>query len=316
MVSASVVIPVYNAADFVEDAVVSALAQTLTPREIVCVNDGSTDASAERLTAMASRWPDRLRVIHQQNQGPSAARNTGLEAATGDYVQFLDADDLLDPSKIERQVEVATRTEPRADMVVSSYWRLPVGAPTAQVVDVEDDPWSGLLCGRLGITSANLWSAAAVRDVGGWSEDMHTSEDPDLAFRVLSGGFRVVTYHKPLTTLRRRPDSQWNRDKMASLRGWLQLRSRMWSHLCEHGLDTPERRRVLEAATFRLSRPHMSLTNEAAREIRALIRDVQLPVAPHGEPLLYRIGFRAFGFAAAEDFRRWHAGARRRLRLT
>jgi len=88
----TVVIPVFNSADWLEDCLSSVLAQTGVSLEVICVDDGSTDDSAAVLERYAHRDP-RVAVLHQQNSGQSVARNRGLEAAAGRYVIFLDSDD-------------------------------------------------------------------------------------------------------------------------------------------------------------------------------------------------------------------------------
>ncbi|MEM6301515.1 MAG: glycosyltransferase family 2 protein, partial [Pseudomonadota bacterium] len=96
----SVVIPAFNAADFIESTVLSALAQTYQNLEILVIDDGSTDDTQEALDQFAGQ----VRYHKRPNGGPAAARNTGIEAAGGKYVAFLDADDRWKPEKITKQV--------------------------------------------------------------------------------------------------------------------------------------------------------------------------------------------------------------------
>ena len=95
----SIVIPVYNVEPYLPECLDSVLNQTLSDWEAVCVNDGSTDNSSVVLEDYASK-DSRFRVITQPNGGLSAARNTGMKAALGDYVLFLDSDDWLEPNAL------------------------------------------------------------------------------------------------------------------------------------------------------------------------------------------------------------------------
>jgi glycosyltransferase involved in cell wall biosynthesis len=106
----SIVIPCFNHARFLDEAVQSALAQTCRPLEVIVVNDGSTDGSGDLARRMAG-----VRVIDQDKQGLSAARNAGLAAARGDIVIFLDADDRLRPQAASAAVD-AFRNQPSAAM--------------------------------------------------------------------------------------------------------------------------------------------------------------------------------------------------------
>lgn len=96
----SIIIPVYNAAQYVEQCITSVLQQTLQSIEVIAINDGSIDDSAAILNRLAAA-DHRLRVFHQQNKGVSAARNFGLEQAQGTYIGFCDADDWMEPNMLE-----------------------------------------------------------------------------------------------------------------------------------------------------------------------------------------------------------------------
>jgi glycosyltransferase involved in cell wall biosynthesis len=115
----SVVIPCYNYARFLTEAVKSIQQQTYTHWECLIVNDGSTDDSLQVAQTLAAN-NSRIRVIDQKNQGLSAARNAGILAASGDFIQLLDADDLLVANKFETQL-LAFRANENYDVVYGDY---------------------------------------------------------------------------------------------------------------------------------------------------------------------------------------------------
>lgn len=108
----SVIIPAYNAAVTIAETIDSALAQTLPPLDIIVVNDGSTDSTA----AILDRYGDRIHVISQPNAGLSSARNAALRIARGEYVAFLDADDIWAPQMLARTVPLLD-AEPQCALV-------------------------------------------------------------------------------------------------------------------------------------------------------------------------------------------------------
>lgn len=104
----SVIIPVYNIQQHLRECLDSVLGQSYPHLQVICVDDGSTDESPAILAQYAQK-DNRVQVIRQQNAGPGAARNTGLEAATGEYVIFLDSDDWFEPDFLEKMVDTAVR---------------------------------------------------------------------------------------------------------------------------------------------------------------------------------------------------------------
>ena len=113
MDSISVIVPVYNTEKYINRCIDSILAQSLLPTEILLVDDGSTDQSGMICDEYAKQWPNLIRVFHQENLGPSCARNNGINAAKGDELCFLDSDDYLERDALE-QLIIAKRN---ADIV-------------------------------------------------------------------------------------------------------------------------------------------------------------------------------------------------------
>ena len=127
----SLIVPVYNTQAYLEKCMESLLNQTWTDLEILCVNDGSTDDSGEILDKFARR-DSRVQVISQENRGLSAARNAGLRRATGEYVCFVDSDDVLELDACRRLALEILGKEP--DLVV-------FGAKTLPPEELQKDPW-------------------------------------------------------------------------------------------------------------------------------------------------------------------------------
>ena len=106
MPKVSVIIPIYNAEKFISGTIESVIAQTYQDWEIIAVDDGSTDKTPEILTKYKKKLSSNLQVITQENSGVSIARNKGIPAARGEYIAFLDHDDLWTPEKLEKQVKL------------------------------------------------------------------------------------------------------------------------------------------------------------------------------------------------------------------
>jgi glycosyltransferase involved in cell wall biosynthesis len=176
-----VLIPSYNYGRFVTEAVESALAQTHPHREIMVVDDGSTDDTRARLTP----YMDRIRYIYQENQGPDAARNTGIRASQGEFIGLLDADDLWHPCKLELQLRVF-QEHPTAGLVAAEgvddldegWPTLDGQTPRLTAFTVEDL----VISSRFGASSVLLRRACL--DTVGHFEDFPGVEDRDLWLRI------------------------------------------------------------------------------------------------------------------------------------
>ena len=114
----SILIPAFNAEDWVGDAIASAVGQTWPRKEIIVVDDGSRDATLSIARVFASKG---VSVVTQANRGGSAARNRALTMCQGDYIQWLDADDLLEPQKIAHQMAAVEQGENRRTLL-SGEW--------------------------------------------------------------------------------------------------------------------------------------------------------------------------------------------------
>lgn len=197
----SVVIPTYNTRRYVAEAVESALAQTYRPLEVLVVDDGSTDGTDVEMR----RFGDPVRYLVQQNRGPAAARNLGIREARGEYVAFLDADDLWDPVKITKQVAVMERS-PEVGVVYCGIQRVDLQAGTTVTI-VRDDPTlrgdirRKLLQRNRVVTSTLLIRRACFELEEGFDETLRWAEDWDLWIRI-SRHFHFDAVTEPLVIYR------------------------------------------------------------------------------------------------------------------
>ena len=117
-IKVTVVMPIYNAYEYLRPALDSIITQTLTELELICVDDGSTDRSLHVLTEY-QKADDRIRIITENNAGPSLARNKGLARARGEFVIFMDADDFCEPTMLEKLYDLAVRED--LDIAIAKY---------------------------------------------------------------------------------------------------------------------------------------------------------------------------------------------------
>ncbi len=175
----SVIIPMYNTGDYIEQTVKSVLTQTYSKLEVVIVDDGSTDNSAKLVEALKMQ-DSRIRYIYQRNQGVSAARNNAISNSSGEYLAFLDSDDLWMPDKLEKQLRRLQATGMEAcycgyrmfcedEMGKAFPERYFEGAILTKVIKEKVSVWtSTVLIRRSVVTDNNI----AFRQGLNWSEDM------------------------------------------------------------------------------------------------------------------------------------------------
>lgn len=192
----SIIIPAYNVEAYLPEAIESALAQTYPHTEIIVVDNNSTDRTRAVAEGYQGRFPAKVRVVNAKSPGAPSARNYGLSLARGKWLQYLDADDILLPAKIESQMKAVTPGQ----WVIGSYLYQRIGGATQPIVTDPVNAWVDLFCGNAGITSANLWPADALRKIGGWQPGLACSQEYELMFRLLQTGVEPL-YHAPALTL-------------------------------------------------------------------------------------------------------------------
>lgn len=205
----SIVIPAYNAANYLAQAIESALGQTYANREVIVVNDGSRDDGATRQIALS--YGDRIRYVEKENGGSSSALNAGIAAMTGEWFSWLSHDDLYLPDKLERQVE--TLRALAAQGVQTEHCVL---FSSTELIDKDGrcirrvrEKAAARMAQRVASAKSNvtlvceptaysfygcscLVHRSAFAAVGGFEESLRLLNDMDMWYRLYVGGYRVV----------------------------------------------------------------------------------------------------------------------------
>ena len=213
----SVVIPCYNQAHFLSEAIESVLAQSYPHLEIVVVDDGSTDDTFE----VAGRYAG-VRRIRQDNQGPSAARNTGIRESKGNYLVFLDADDRLLPKALEVGVEYL-KARPECAFVSGRYRNIAADGSLLELSPpllIEQDHYLALLrLNYIGHPAVVMYRRSVFESVGGFNTSLKFSEDYELYVRI-TRDFPVYCHGKLVAEYRQHASS-WSRNSAMGLKTML-----------------------------------------------------------------------------------------------
>jgi glycosyltransferase involved in cell wall biosynthesis len=299
----SILIPCYNAEGWIEPCIESALAQTYPETEVIVLDDGSTDASWEKLQGYSGR----VKLLSQSNQGGNPTRNRLLQESKGDWLQYLDADDWLGPDKIDRQIESLKKAPSDSDVLYGEV----------QVVEMEgdvpgkavptvirgNDPWEQLVTWQLPQTGAPLWKKEAVEAVGGWKPDQPCCQEHDLYLRLLKGERRF--FYSGITDAFYR---QWSDQTVCKKNVPLVHEKRMEivmearRHLMKSGTYTEPRKGAVCQAAFETARGAFQYDRSKARDLYRFIRQELPTFDPSGDaaPSSFRKMAKMVGYMGAE----------------
>jgi glycosyltransferase involved in cell wall biosynthesis len=256
----SVIIPTYNRAHLLPQGLESALAQTFSPAEIIVVDDGSTDSTHAVVDAYVNANASRscgIRYFVQQQKGPSAARNRGIAEARGEWIAFLDSDDLWHPRKLEAQFQALAHYQGKFGVCytqvrfvnnssIDAHAPSPPNSNGVEAVVLANPPRFIAGPDRPIFVQSILARTSLVRAAGGFDENLYLGEDHDFAFRLgLATGFCFVS--APMVDIDRNPAravgmiEMWDQDAIRLEQR--QLRYEKWLRLC--GGNDPELKKIL-----------------------------------------------------------------------
>lgn len=217
----SIVVPVYNAENYIQQTVDMVMRQTFTDWELILVEDCSKDNSAEVLRALESELQDaRIRVIYKEkNEGAAKARNTGIDAATGRYLAFLDADDIWMENKLSD--ELAFMQKKQAAFVFTAYEFGDENAVgTGKIVKVPE-----ILTYKKALSRTIIFTSTTMFDLSVLGKDLVkmpavASEDTATWWKILRSGYVAYGYPEVTTIYRRPPQSLSSNKGTAIYRIW------------------------------------------------------------------------------------------------
>ena len=296
---ASVVIPCFNVEDYLEECLDSALAQTYRPIEIIAVDNNSTDRTREILMQYREKHPEIIQIVEEVKQGAPAARNRGLHLAMGEWVQFLDADDLILPDKIAGQMKVINRKK-KCSIILSPICEVDLNEKYHKRAFENEDLWIGLIEGRLGTTSSWLWEKEEVLQAGGWVESLTCNQEYELLFRILTNGGTVSFNQDRHTFIRERPYgaiSQKTKKSYPAIS--IDLRIRIRDFLKSEGMYNDERKAIMENYLFKMFRMLYLYHPKESLELYTQIMPGSFVPAKGVFPG-YHLAFKILGFKGTE----------------
>lgn len=304
----SILIPCHNAGEWVGEAIDSALAQTWPNREVIVWDDGSTDNSREVLDGYGSR----IRVGSWENQGSNPTRNRLVREARGEWLQFLDADDYIEPDKIAGQLAALSRM-PDADVIYSPItlqFHHPGGRIERREVPLPPgphDPWLLMARWEMPGTVSPLIRKQAILDAGGWDDKQPICQEHELYFRLLKSGCQFH-YSSSSGAVYRQwgTDTISRRDARRTRAARLRLLQEVERYLVDQSKLTREHLSALNQTRFESARMIWLQDPERAHRLIRSIHAKQPGFTPTGKMAntAYQILYRYVGFEAAE-FAAW-----------
>lgn len=298
----SIIIPCYNVELYIKECLDSAIKQDHENIEIICVENNSTDNTLVILNEIKRNYP--IKILSETSEGASFARNKGLFEAAGEYIQFLDADDILKAGKISTQLSLIKKSEKIPDVVIGNYCRLKLSGEKKIFSFNNDDIWLSLMTSRLGITSSNLWKKDTLLKINGWNPELKSSQEYDLLFRILKSGGHLIFDKEPNSIVRDRESSISQNNLAENWDRFCNLRAEVINFLQPTFTENPERKKILYQALFDSIRTLYKYNSElATKHFFKYIPPGFFPSVSSATSKLYILLYMVLGFVKTEKSR-------------
>lgn len=304
MLKVSIIIPCFNVEDYILECLNSCYNQSYDNIEIICVDNNSKDGTYDLLSKEAKKG--KILLTEERKPGACAARNKGVTIATGDWVQFLDADDLIDTKKIEHQISLYAKDKENT-LIFANYNKLTTEGVQVPSDNPDKDIWVNLFITKLGITSANLWRKDILDEIGGWNESLTSSQEYELMFRWLRKSEKVVYDDASLTIVRERETGQISQSNPSKKwKGYIALRLSILDYLkTEKQIYFKSKKQYYQSYLFDLLRILAKYDLKHAEAIKkAYIDKGFVPVANNINSPSYVRLYKMLGFKNTERIKR------------
>lgn len=299
----SIIIPCYNVDEYISECLKSCYNQSYEHLEIICVDNNSQDNTCQILQNEES--DGKIIFLKETRQGASAARNLGLSVALGEWIQFLDADDLIYPDKILHQLELVHKY--KCNLVYANFFTQKNDGLKIKSNINDKDIWFNLFEGTLGNTCSNLWKKNFLYKIGLWNVSLKSSQEYDLLFKYLKHTENIYFDNNYLTVIRQREFGQISQsDLKGNWTRYLKLRLSIIEYLSKNKTQYFKKNiKYYQNSLFDILRILSKFDRKLAIDTFKSSFDKDfIPKPSLVTSTNYVRFFRIFGFKLMEDFKR------------
>lgn len=299
---ATVIIPCFNVEEYIEECLDSVKAQGASVHHTYVVDNNSSDDTVTKVKEWQTKHPNfSLTLRHEKKSGAPAARNSPMHLVETKWIQFLDADDLLLPNKIEEQIKLY----PKTDAICAGAIHLSLDGTERPSVPESNIPLA-LIRGSAGNTCSNIYSTASIKSINGWNELLLSSQEYDLMFRLWQTEGKFAVDSEPRALIRERESGQISQrnpsEKWISLIECQQKMLKAFNRMEHRDEKTIEH--CYQAIFDRIRTLAVFDLDAACKKYKQIIAPTRfIPSQNQTNSKVYIMLFRVIGFAGAENIR-------------